>query len=327
MAIKDKADILSVVNRFQWVTDNRYKFVTKSGIERLIEFDDKGNFFEVGFSFVPNFDAKETETEHYYTGLQNCLMSDQIEERLFRKYRVYKSCFYTMNFRHKSEVYPRLFNVDYYENDCKGRIVMDMSFTFLNWKIIEQLRDGLMTLGDLDASYLQQLCHTILPEGKTIMHLLSEKGSILKGIFEQVHTDDDDRKVKKFEIPFLPDLNAKTLFHLCIEKHDYKTVDDTLEFLSGYGPDHHSRAIVDTIPHMLSKSLPRILPYLQSRLMTTKDTEQINRAALKEETNGMCASLYYIEGKVLDEVVFDREQKIEQEVLVQFLDLPKIHDY
>ena len=41
----------------------------------------------------------------------------------------------------------------------------------------------------------------------------------------------------------------------------------------------------------------------------------------------MCASLYYIEGKVLDEVVFDREQKIEQEVLVQFLDLPKIHDY
>jgi len=71
MAIKDKADILSVVNRFQLVTDNRYKFVTKSGIERLIEFDDKGNFFEVGFSFVQNFDAKETEIEHYYTGLQN----------------------------------------------------------------------------------------------------------------------------------------------------------------------------------------------------------------------------------------------------------------
>lgn len=203
-------------------------------------------------------------------------------------------------YRHKADFYPRLFNVDYYEDSCKGRIMMDLSFTFLNWKIIEELRDGYMTLEDIDASYIKQLCYTILPEGKTIMHLLSNKGSILKGIFDRVHPDDDDRKKKLFEIPFLPDMHSRTLFHLCVEKKDYKTVDDTLEFLSGYGPDHHSRAIIDVIPKCLTKKLPRMMPYLQSRMITTKDTQEIKRAALKPDSIGMCASSYFIEHKVMD---------------------------
>lgn len=69
MAIADKSEILSVVNRFQWVSNNRYKFITRSGIERLIEFDDKGNFYEIDFAFVPDFDIRETAYEHFYTGL------------------------------------------------------------------------------------------------------------------------------------------------------------------------------------------------------------------------------------------------------------------
>lgn len=232
-----------------------------------------------------------------------------------------------MNFRHKSDIYPKLFNVDYYEDDCKGRIMMDMSFTYLNWKIIEELRDGFMGLEDIDASYIKQLCYTILPEGQTIMHLLANKGGILKGIFEKVHLDDDDRRKKLFEVPFLPNMKGETLFNLCVSKKDFKTVDDTLEYLSGYGPDHHSRGIISVLPVCLTKNLPRMMPYLQSRMITTKDTEKIKRAALRPESTGMCASSYFIEHKVMDSKIFDREEKIEQEVLVEFLDIPKIHDY
>lgn len=48
-------------------------------------------------------------------------------------------------------------------------------------------------------------------------------------------------------------MGGNTLFHLCVEKKDFKTIDDTLEFLAGYGPDHHSRGIIETIPACLTK--------------------------------------------------------------------------
>jgi hypothetical protein len=43
---------------------------------------------------VPGYDTNETKDEHFWTGLNNCFDSDEIEKRLFRKYRIYKSHFY-----------------------------------------------------------------------------------------------------------------------------------------------------------------------------------------------------------------------------------------
>lgn len=142
MKINDKKELLTVLNRFAWVDNHTYKFVTRSGIQRLIEFSPNGVFREKNFSFVPEFDIKETEEEDYYTGLNHCYKADEIEERLFRKYRIYKSNYFMHGFRKSHEMYPKLFHADYYSENCLGRIMMDMSFTFLNWKIIEQLRDG-----------------------------------------------------------------------------------------------------------------------------------------------------------------------------------------
>lgn len=53
------------------------------------------------------------------------------------------------------EMYPKLFHADYYAEDCKGRIMLDLSFTFLNWAIIEQLRDSKITLNDIDQNYIK----------------------------------------------------------------------------------------------------------------------------------------------------------------------------
>jgi len=47
--------------------------------------------------------------------------------------------------------------------------MIDLPFTFLNWKIIEEMSSGKMALEDLDESYIYPLCHTILPGGRTIM--------------------------------------------------------------------------------------------------------------------------------------------------------------
>lgn len=155
MKINDKKELLTVLNRFSWVDNHTYKFVTRSGIERLIEFSPNGVFREKNFAFVPEFNLEETAEEDFYTGLNHCFDADQIEERLFRKYRVYKSMYFMKGFKEKHTLYPKLFSADYYADDCNDRIVMDMSFTFLNWKIMEQLRDGEIGLDEIDDSYIQ----------------------------------------------------------------------------------------------------------------------------------------------------------------------------
>lgn len=137
MKINDQTEVMSVANRFMWVDNCTYKFVTNSGIERIISFDAKGNFTEKGFCFVPEFDRSEVAHEHYYTGFNNCMTAEDIDGRLFRKYRKYKQQYYLFQRKTEAEIYPELFNADYYENDCKGRILMDFSFSFLSWKIIE----------------------------------------------------------------------------------------------------------------------------------------------------------------------------------------------
>lgn len=153
--------------------------------------------------------------------------------------------------------------------------MIDLPFTFLNWKIIEEMREGRMTLEDLDESYLYQLCHTILPGGRTVMHELSQQGDLIKGIYQKVHQNEENRAEKLFEIPFLPDMNGMTTFHICVESNEYKTIDDLLDFLRGYGADHHSRAIVNTLPACLRRNPPNLLPYLKSRLIETLETKLI----------------------------------------------------
>lgn len=43
-----------------------------------------------------------------------------------------------------------------------------------------------------------------------------------------------------------------------------------LEFLQGYGIDHHSRAICHEIPLMIKHDLPNLQKYLDSRLQQTE---------------------------------------------------------
>jgi hypothetical protein len=56
----------------------------------------------------------------------------------------------------------------------------------------------------------------------------------------------------------------KGFLDICAEKEDMKIINMSLEFLKGYGLDHHSRAINKLIPIM--SELPNFVDYLDSRL-------------------------------------------------------------
>jgi hypothetical protein len=55
-----------------------------------------------------------------------------------------------------------------------------------------------------------------------------------------------------------------------MEKQDIRIIEIMFSYLSGYGIDHHSRAITDIIPFIVEKQLPSLVGYLDSRLVRTE---------------------------------------------------------
>jgi hypothetical protein len=65
----------------------------------------------------------------------------QVKDRLIRKYQAYKSAYYLEHKQSAITIYDEIFTVDYQLDNTRGMHVADMSFTFLHWKIMEQLED------------------------------------------------------------------------------------------------------------------------------------------------------------------------------------------
>jgi hypothetical protein len=112
---------------------------------------------------------------------------------------------------------------------------------------------------------------------------------------------------------------------MALERYDTKTVNNSLEFLSGYGLDHHSRGINHLIPNLAD--LPNFVTYIESRLLDTNVTVDILRGEMNPESNGIVPSTLEINTDITLPLLFNKKAKIEQEVIVKILDLPKIHDF
>jgi len=81
--------------------------------------------------------------------------------------------------------------------------IADMSFTFLHWKIMEELEVKRLSLEQIDDDCVEILCYNILPGGDTIMHKLCSHGEVIKQIYELAHPNEEDLSEEKFHIPFL----------------------------------------------------------------------------------------------------------------------------
>ena len=115
------------------------------------------------------------------------------------------------------------------------------------------------------------------------------------------------------------------MLDMCFERSDMKTINMALDFLKGYGIDHHSRAIVHILPHLVE--LPNFVPYIDSRFQQTDVTYQIRRGAISEETDGIAVTNLQMDKDLIRVKLFEQGNAIEQEVTVQVLDIPKLHDY
>jgi hypothetical protein len=78
--------------------------------------------------------------------------------------------------------------------------------------------------------------------------------------------------------------------HIAKHHQDIRVMDTMLNYLCGYGLDHHSRAIIELMPFIIEKQLPSLLPYLDSRMVQTKKLEKITKGCMKPKSSGITES-------------------------------------
>lgn len=75
---------------------------------------------------------------------------------------------------------------------------------------------------------------------------------------------------------------------------------------------------------MVEHGLPNFIPYLESRVRQTELATKITKGMLKEtNAHGICATSLWI-GKEAIDLLF-QPAPIEQDVRLQFVDIPEIH--
>jgi hypothetical protein len=83
------------------------------------------------------------------------------------------------------EIYGRIMHqtlqtVDYSESNPNSQFVSEMSFTILDWQIIEKIvnqgNSNDFNVDCIDRQRLVQLCFNIFPNIKTVLHMFVEKG-------------------------------------------------------------------------------------------------------------------------------------------------------
>jgi hypothetical protein len=89
-------------------------------------------------------DGVEYLKSHYYL-LRSDLTTNQVLQRLKRKYQTYKTSYFLNNKRLNSELYEDLLTVDPIKFDYS-----EHSFTFLHWSLIEQLHRGQLKIEELE---------------------------------------------------------------------------------------------------------------------------------------------------------------------------------
>jgi phage portal protein BeeE len=99
----------------------------------------------------------------------------------------------------------------------------------------------------LDNELIELMFYNILPKGNTVLHIIHDNGDVMEELFKAAHSNPEDKSEPVIHIPFLPNIAGQSPIHLCVEGKEYRYINVMLEYLAGYGIDHHSRAIADTL--------------------------------------------------------------------------------
>ena len=277
-------------------------------------------------------EIQDTQKYHYYFQPRNLELGNSLE-RLIRKYQKYYSSLCLDQITDKETLYDTLFEVDFGLENHAGKLVVDMSFTYIDWKLAEllalnpKIKIKRFSLRDVKKTIL-----SIFPKGNTFMHYNYKNLNNIRKIYAMVKEENEKNEDKiPFEIPFLQNFKGKSPLHLCIEDNNYKSADVFLANLAATPLDSHAVSIVDIVPKFIENALPSFGQYLDDRMLQTKQliARGFKRGAIKymEDIDYAVATCeLWPNLEEVDKLLFTKDPR-ESEIKLEFLDMPKIHSY
>jgi hypothetical protein len=331
-----KFNIKEIFNRFAWVDNSHFKFITKDGIERLFNIKEPG-FKEEKFSVFPTFDEAKLADNHYYLSPQFIDPKDQIEW-MNRKLEEFFSAMYLqagneMSEPHEDEalveklklqIYPKIFTVFWGQKQTKFRnpIMASLPFTFVDWKTMELMKEGKFDIDELNFKQIQKLCLNIVPGLQTFPQYLAYHGdsieSFIQMTLQRLEDNQQNPAVEVPTIPFCRNIWGKTSLHILAEMGDAKHANEILKILGQSLTHHHSMDISDILGWMIEESIPNVGMYFSSRLIQTEATKAISKGTLKiPDVANITTSKITMNEESMREKLFEKnENNVEGRVLV-----------
>lgn len=125
-------------------------------------------------------------------------------------------------------MYDHMFTIDYQQLILTKAPIVDLSFTYMNWMVIEQIYSGNLSIDHCNPSLIESTLYNIMPSGWTILHYLStnREDELIK-LLKIAHPNEENIKEVRYHMPLLPNLKEKSPLHLAIEtkKSDSKSSD------------------------------------------------------------------------------------------------------
>ena len=139
-----------------------------------------------------------------------------------------------------------------------------------------------------------------------MVHKLINNGEILEELFTFCHPTDPKTGEKeiKYHVPFLKDFDNKSPMDMLLKNRDYRSMNMMLDFLSCYGIDHHSRAMVEVFSVLIEKELPNLANYIDSRLTQTIHLTHLKKGMIrKSDPPGIAVASFWCNGQDIDHVL------------------------
>lgn len=124
-----------VIRRFKWISSSQFAICDPDGFERIINIDK--NYLEETYNSIPLFE-EIIKNDYGYDRRIYFDAPNQSEDTLLRlklMYARYKTDYYLFK-KSPKELYQGLLRP--YDNDLRK---FEHSFTFLNWSLIDQLKN------------------------------------------------------------------------------------------------------------------------------------------------------------------------------------------
>lgn len=238
----DKPDVL--LKRFKWISNTQFKVINFEGFEKTFDISkaienagrkkkQKSKYEDIavlGQNRVPMIDFSQFQRKiNFYDDMNPIIVkSDQTMERLIRRVQCYYSALSQIKDTKLKSLQETLYSVDInYEN--KEKVFVELSFTFLNWKLAESLalkstdQVQVYDINQLTNARLRELCLNIFPGGNTVLHYLYNQPDELRNLYQAIEAAKETTSVQ-YQIPFIKNFQGYSPMHKCLNEENYQAI-------------------------------------------------------------------------------------------------------